>query len=481
MNAGASAATLRAIRPGWSLGLVSVGAFLTSLDVMVVVTALPTIQKDLDASLADLEWTVNAYNLAFACLMLIGSAIGDRFGRLRAYVLGLAVFTVASALAALAPTIGVLIIARVVQGVAAGIAIPVSLTLLGTAYPPDRRGWAMGVWGSVSGAAVAAGPVVGGLITQGLSWQWIFWLNVPFGVVATVLAAALMRESFGPRPKLDIIGLGLASLGLFGLVWAAARVPGLGWGHSEVILMAAGGAVLLAMFLLWERRAEHPVLPLSYFRLRGFAVSNGSAFFMHCALIGSLFIISQMFQLGMGEDPLGAGLRLLAWTAMVLIVAPVAGRLTDKLGTRPFIVGGLLLQGAGLIWLGAVAATDTGYLVLFAPLALGGIGIAMCLPSTINLALSSVPPQDMGVASGANNAVREFGGVFGVAFLGAMFAAHGSYATPASAMDGFQAALLLGGAISLAGMAVALFAPRRRPVETAPSMVTAVEAGESGG
>ncbi|PRX50722.1 EmrB/QacA subfamily drug resistance transporter [Nonomuraea fuscirosea] len=468
-------------RPGWTLALVSVAAFLTSLDVMVVVTALPTIQEELNASLADLEWTVNAYNLAFACLMLIGSALGDRFGRLKIYVLGLSVFTLASGMAALAPSVEVLILARVLQGIAAGVAIPVSLTLLGDAYPPHKRGRAMGIWGSVSGAAVAAGPVAGGLITEGLSWQWIFWLNVPLGVAATILAVALMRESFGARSKMDIVGLGLASLGLFGLVWAAVRAPGLGWGHVEVVVMALGGVAMMVGFVSWERQAEHPVLPLRYFRARGFTISNASAFFMHFSLIGSLFIISQMFQIGMGANALEAGLRILAWTAMVLVVAPIAGRFSDRFGARPFIVGGLALMAAGLTWLGAVVGTDTGYLILLAPLAFGGIGIAMSLPSTINLALSSVPMEDMGVASGANNAMRELGGVFGVAFLGAMFAANGGYATPAAAIDGFQAALYLGGAMALVGMVIALFAPGRPPADVSAPAAPELKGAKTGG
>jgi EmrB/QacA subfamily drug resistance transporter len=458
------ASPARPVRPGWTLALVAAAAFLTSLDVMVVVTALPTIRIQLDASLSDLEWTVNAYNLAFACLMLTGSALGDRFGRLRIYVLGLSLFTLASALAALAATVDVLVVARMLQGIGAGVAIPVSLTLLSDAFPPQKRGMAMGVWGSVSGLAIAAGPVAGGLITQGLFWQWIFWLNVPFGLAAAVLSALLLQESRGPRPKLDLIGLFLASLGVLGLVWAAVRAPSVGWSGVEVIVTLSVGVLLLVAFVARERSARYPMLPLRYFRIRAFSVANVATFFEHFALIGSLFMLAQLFQIGMGNGPLGTGLRMLAWTAMPLVVGTVAGRLADRFGNRPFMVIGLLLQGIGLLWISAEVAPGAAYGGMVAPLMLGGIGIAMCLPTTINMVLLSVPQDDVGVASGANSSIREIGGVFGVVFLSGTFAAYGSYASPASSMDGFRAALALGGAASLIGMVAAVFAPGRRRI-----------------
>ncbi|MBV2155677.1 DHA2 family efflux MFS transporter permease subunit [Kitasatospora sp. SUK 42] len=471
--------TNRPVRPGWALALVAVCAFLTSLDVMVVVTALPTMRTELGASLADLEWTINAYNLAFACLMLTGAALGDRFGRMKVYVFGLALFTLASALAAVAGNVEVLILGRVLQGVAAGIAIPVSLTLLGDAYPPERRGWAMGIWGSVSGLAVAAGPVAGGFITEGLDWHWIFWLNVPFGAAATVLSAVLLRESYGTAPRIDVVGLLLASSGLFGLVWAAVRAPDTGWNSAEVLLPPAAGVLLLILFVAWERRTAHPLLPLRLFGSRGVTVANISAFFQHFALIGALFILSQLFQVGFGQGPLGTGLRLLAWTAMPMVVAPLAGGFADKYGNRPFMVGGLLLQAVGLAWIAGVTGPDTGYGALVVPLILGGVGIAMCLPTTITMVFGSVAPEDMGIASGSNSAVREVGGVFGVAFLGVVFAANGGYDDSGSAIDGFRAALALGAVASAVGMAAALFAPGRRRPAADPDATAALKDPET--
>ncbi|MEC3993001.1 MFS transporter [Actinacidiphila sp. DG2A-62] len=477
----ASHATTRPVRPGWTLALVAVCAFLTSLDVMVVVTALPTMRTDLHASLSDLEWTINAYNLAFGCLMLTGAALGDRFGRLRVYATGLGVFTLASAMAALSTSVEVLVIARVLQGVAAGIAIPVSLTLLSNAFPPETRGKAMGVWGSVSGLAIAAGPLLGGLITQGLSWHWIFWINVPIGGAATVLSAVLLQESRGPRPKLDVIGLLLASLGLLGLVWGAVRAPAVGWGDAEPLTAFAVGAVLLVAFLMWERRAPQPMLPLRYFRVRGFSVANIAAFFQHFALIGALFILSQLFQVGFGDGPLATGLRLLAWTAMPMIVAPLAGSKADTYGNKPFMIAGLFLLTVSLGWLALAVGDGTGYGALVAPLILGGAGIAMALPTGINLVFASMQPEDMGIASGANSSMRELGGVFGVSFMGAVFAANGDYSSASAAVDGFRAALGLGAAASLVGMAAAFFAPGKprgdQPAEDASPELQGAKAG----
>lgn len=463
-DAGAASARAR-----WALVLASVGVFLTSLDVVVLATALPTIRVQLHASLSDLEWTINAFNLVFACTMLTGASLGDRFGRRKLYVIGLGVFTLASAAAALSTSADALIVARIIQGAGAAVAMPLSLTLLTDAFPPEKRGAAMGIWGGISGIGIAAGPVVGGAITQGLSWQWIFWLNVPFGLVATVLSAVKLREHFGPRPRLDVIGLVLAAIGLFALTWAAVRIPTVGWGSAEVIGALAIGVVFVGAFLAWERRVEHPMLPLEYFRNRGFSSANVVAFFQHFSLIGSLFILTQLFQTGLGDTPLQTGLRILVWTGMPLIVAPIAGKLSDKFGNRPFMAGGLLLQAVGLSWLAAVAKPDVGYGLLVAPLIVAGVGISMCFPTVANLVLGSVPPTDTGVAAGTNSALKELGGVFGVAALSGVFAAYGSYASPVSALNGFRAALVLAACASTVGVIAALFSPgRRKAVAEAP-------------
>ncbi len=453
-------------RNGWTLVLAGLGAFMSALDVVVVATALPTLQSQLGASLADLEWTINAYNLVFGCLMLTGAALGDRFGRRRMYVLGLIVFVLGSALAALSPGAGTLIAARVVQGAGAAMLVPLTLTLISDAFPAEKRGAAIGIWGGITGLGVAAGPVVGGAIVQGLSWQWIFWINVPVGLAVAALSARRLRESRGPRPQLDITGMVLAGIALFMLTWAPVRAPSAGWGSAEVIGAFAAGTVFLAGFLAWERRARYPMLPLAYFRRRGFATANAVIFFQFISLIGSLFFITQLFQIGLGYSPLQAGLRILVWMATPMLVAPVAGALADKIGNRPFMVTGLLMQAAGLGWLAAVAEPGVGYGTLVAPLIIAGVGVSMCFPTVANAVTGSVPPGDVGVAAGTNNALNALGGVFGVAILAAVFAAHGSYASPAAFIHGFRPAEWTAAAVAAAGVVAAVLAPAKakRPV-----------------
>jgi EmrB/QacA subfamily drug resistance transporter len=449
-------------RTAWTLVLASLGAFVTSLDVVVVSSALPTLRDHLGASLSDLEWTINAYNLAFACLMLTGAALGDRFGRRRVYVAGLGLFTAASAACALATSVDGLIVARIVQGAGAAVVLPLTLTLISDAFPLEKRGAAIGIWGAITGLGVAAGPIVGGAIIQGISWQWIFWINVPVGVAAMVLSSLKLRESRGPRPQLDLPGVVLAAAALFALTWAPVRAPEAGWGSAEVIGALAAGLVLLGLFLGWEHRTPHPMLPLAYFRRRAFSTANGVVFFQQIALIGSLFMITQLFQTGLGYDPLGAGLRILVWTAMPMLVAPLAGALSDRLGNRPFMLGGLLLQGVGLAWLAAAAHPGVGYGHLVLPLILAGIGISMCFPTVANAVVASVPLEDAGVAAGANNALREVGGVFGVAILSAVFVAHGGYSSPGRFIDGFRVAEAVAAGVALAGVGVAALAPGRK-------------------
>jgi len=458
---GATVAGPRRSRNGWTLVLAGLGAFMAALDVVVVATALPTLQTQLGASLADLEWTINAYNLVFGGLMLTGAALGDRFGRRRMYVLGLLVFVLGSAMAALSPGTGTLIAARVVQGAGAAMLVPLTLTLISDAFPAEKRGAAIGIWGGITGLGVAAGPVVGGAIVQGLSWQWIFWINVPIGVVSLVLSAFLLRESRGPRPQLDLVGLVLAALALFALTWAPVRAPSAGWGSGEVIGALIAGIVFMAGFLAWERRAPYPMLPLAYFKRRAFSTANAVVFFQQISLIGSLFMITQLFQTGLGYDPLGAGLRILVWTAMPMLVAPVAGALSDKFGNKPFMLFGLLLQGAGLGWLAAAVHTGVGYGSLVIPLIIAGIGIAMCFPTVANAVVAAVPVEDSGVAAGTNNAVRDVGGVFGVAVLAAVFVANGDYSSPARFVDGFKAAEAVAAGVALVGVIWALLAPNK--------------------
>jgi EmrB/QacA subfamily drug resistance transporter len=448
-------------RVAWTAVLASIGAFVTSLDVVVVSTALPKFQAQLHAGLSDLEWTLNAYNLAFACLMLTGSALGDRFGKRRLYVIGLGVFTAASAACALSGGVGALIAARTVQGCGAALVLPLSLSLISDAFPPEKRGAAIGIWGGITGLGVAAGPVVGGVVLQYWDWQWVFWINVPVGVVTLALSMVKLAESRGSRPQLDVPGTALAAAALFALTWAPVRAPSAGWGSVEVLGSLAAGAVLLAAFLLWQRRARHPMLPLRHFRDRGFSTANAVAFLLAFSLIGSLFMIAQMFQTGLGHDPLQTGLRMLVWNGVPMIVAPIAGGLSDRFGNRPFMVLGLVLQGGGLLWLAQEAEPGVGFASLVLPLIVSGVGISLVFPTMAGAVVGAVPPTDSALAAGTNNTVRESGGVFGVAVLSAVFAANGGYGSPGSFLHGFRHAEAVAAAVAFAGALVACLMPGR--------------------
>ena len=448
-------------RTGWTLLLASLGSFIAALDVVVVATAMPTIRVKLGASLSQMEWTVNAYNLVFAVLMLTGAALGDRFGRRRMYVVGLGTFAVASATSALSTTAGELIASRVAQGVGAALLMPLTLTLISEAFPAEKRGVAIGVWGGVTGLGVAAGPAIAGVIVQEATWQWIFWLNVPVALLTALGSALLLRESRGPRPDIDIVGLVLAGAAMFALTWAPVRAPDVGWGTPEVIGSLIAGVVLAVAFIGWERRARSPMMPLEFFRSRGFATANATNFFLMISLIGSVFFIAQFFQNALGYSPLQAGIRILVWTAMPMIVAPIAGALSDRLGTRPFMFSGMVLQGVGAGWLAIVAEPGVSYGTVIAPLLVSGVGISMCFPTVANAVTTSVPLEDAGIAAGVNVALRELGGVFGVAILAAVFAAHGGYSSPSAFVHGFRPAMWVAALVPIGGAIAAALAPGR--------------------
>jgi EmrB/QacA subfamily drug resistance transporter len=450
----------------WTFAITSIALFMATLDNLVVTTALPVIRKDLHATLQGLEWTVNAYTLTFAVLLLTGAALGDRFGRRRLFVAGMAIFTLGSVAAALAPTIEALIAARAVQGVGGAIVTPLTLTILSAAVPAERRGLALGAWGAIGGFAVAIGPLVGGAVVQGLAWQWIFWLNVPIGLLVIPLAARRLDETHGPSRKLDLRGLGLASAGLLGIVWGLVRGNSAGWGSLEVTSALAFGTVVLAAFVLWELRAPAPMLPMRFFRNRTFTMANIASLLMFFGMFGSIFLLAQFFQIVQGYSPLGSGLRILPWTAMPIFVAPIAGALSDRIGGRVIMATGLALQAIGLGWLAAVSTPTVPYAELVAPFFVSGIGMALFFAPVANVVLSSVRPEEEGQASGANNAIRELGGVFGVAVLASIFSSFGGYGSGQHFVDGMVPAVWVGAAL-VAVAAVAAFAiPRRkRPAE----------------
>ncbi|WP_318214004.1 MFS transporter [Streptomyces sp. SCL15-6] len=448
---------------GWALVITSVAGFMAALDNLVVTTALPSIREDLGGALHDLEWTVSAYTLTFAVLLMFGAALGDRFGRRRLFVIGLAVFTGASAAAAMAPGIDSLIAARAVQGVGAAIMMPLTLTLLTAAVPAERRGMAYGIWGAVNGLAVASGPLVGGSLTEHISWQWIFWLNVPLGLALLPLARLRLAESHGTGAPLDLPGTLLASGGLFGIVYGLVRGPVDGWTGTVVLTALIAGAALLAGFVLYSTRAKNPMLPMRLFRSRAFTGINAASLLMFLGMFGSIFLLSQYMQGVLGYSPTEAGLRMLPWTGMPMLVAPIAGILSDRIGGRPVVATGLFLQAAGLGYLASVITADATYAAQLPGLIISGIGMALFFAPASALVMSSVLPKEQGIASGANNALREVGGALGIAVMASIFAAQGGYESGQSFVDGLRPAVAVGaGVVALGGVAALLIPARRR-------------------
>jgi EmrB/QacA subfamily drug resistance transporter len=457
---------------GWVLALTSVASLMVSLDNQVVATALPVIRLHLHASLTALEWTVNAYTLSFAVLLLTGAALGERLGRRRMLAVGVGLFTAASTACALSPNAGALIAARAVQGAGAALMLPLALALLSAAFPPERRAWAIGIFSSVTGLAVMAGPVVGGAVAQGIDWPWIFWLNVPIGLVMIPLILTRIPASAGIRASLDPAGLILATGGVLGVVWALIRANSIGWGSPETVAALAGGMLLALVFVAWELRVPDPMVPLRLFRSRAFAAGNATAFCVFAMLFGLIFFMAQYLQTGLGYGALGAGLRLLPGWATLTVIAPFAGALVSRVGARPLIAGGLTISAAGLAWTALIARTGLPYWELVPPLIVAGSGVSLAIPATQSTAMTAVPPAAIGKASGTFNTLRQLGGVFGVAICAAVFAARGSYASPAAFTRGFGPAMGACAGLALAGAIAGLVVPARgrlRPPVAAPA------------
>lgn len=451
-------------RLGWVLGLTSTAYFMVVLDALVVVTALPRMQRDLDVGISSLQWTVNAYGIAFAAGIITAAALGDRFGRRRVFNSGLSLFTIASAVCAVAPNLAALIAARTVQGLGAAVVLPLSLTILTTAFPPAKRGMIVGVYGGLAGLAVAFGPIVGGAITQGLDWHWIFWVNVPIGFAALVLSTRLLPETRGAPERLDLEGVSLVTAGVVAVVWALTRANDLGWTNAETVASFVAGSLLLVAFVYWERRASAPMVPLRLFAVRAFAVGNVTTFFLHGATFGAAFFITQEFQFARGYSPLGTGLRLLPFFATPMFVAPVAGALSDRIGRRPIMLAGLALQAVGYLWVAARGSLGTSWIELDLALLVAGVGISMALPTVPAAVLDAVAAEELGKASGINYMAQRFGTVFALAIATAVFTAHGHLGNPSAVTAGFRPALwaCVGFAVLAAVSGAAIGSSRRK-------------------
>lgn len=458
---GAPAATIGGRRLAAVLAAVGIPMFMVTLDNLVVTNALPVIRTELGASLADLQWFVNAYTLSFASLLLTASAVGDRLGRRRIFLLGIALFTLASAACALATGPGLLIAARAVQGFGAAAVMPLSLTLLSAAVPERMRNAAIGIWGGIAGLGVALGPLIGGAVVDGLSWQWIFWLNVPIGLVVLPFAARVLAESHGRGRRLDPVGLLLSAGGVLAIVWGVIHGADDGWTSASVLSALIGGAVLLAGLLVWELRVPEPMLPLRLFRSRAFSVSNVVGFAFSVGVFGSIFLLAQYFQVVQGYSPLESGVRTMPWTLAPMVVAPIAGLLVDRIGARTLITTGQVLLAVALAWMAAITTVDIGYGSYVAPFVLAGVGMGLTFAPASTIVMASAAPDDQAMASGTNNTVREVGVAMGVAVLASVFASSGSYLDPQSFVDGLVPAVWVGAAIVGAGALTSLLLPRR--------------------
>src|SRR5512133_2369957 len=427
----------------WTFAITSVGVFMVTLDNLVVTTALPVIREDLNASIENLEWTVNAYTLTFAVLLLTGAALGDRFGRRRMFAVG----------------------------------TPLTLTILSAGVPANRRGAFIGAWSGVAGLAVAFGPLFGGAVVSGISWHWIFWLNVPVGLVLIPLALARLEESYGPDAKLDLPGLGLVSAGLLGIVWGLVRGNGQGWTSPEIVGSLVAGAIGLALFVIWELRTESPMLPMRFFKNRVFTLANVASLLMFFGMFGSIFLLAQFFQTVQGYSPFGSGLRILPWTLMPMFVAPIAGALSDRIGGARLMGTGLVLQAIGLSWIAAVTSPTVPYAELVGPFIISGIGMALFWAPVANVVLSAVSRVEEGKASGTQNSIRELGGVFGVAVLASVWSHYGSYASGQSFVDGMIPALWIGAAVVLLGAVASFMIPalKKSAADAPPESVAYAE------
>ena len=435
--------TTHAARPhlGWVLGLTSTAFFMVVLDSVVVITALPRMQRDLHVGLASLQWTLTAYNIAFAAGIITAAAVGDRFGRRPIFSIGLALFTVTSAACALSPDAPELIAARIVQGLGAAIVLPLSLTILTTAFPVQRRGMIVGIYGGLAGLAVALGPIIGGAVTQGIDWHWIFWINVPIGGAALPLAMRLLPDSYGAQERLDPLGVTLVTSGIVAIVWALVRADQAGWASAEIVSCLVCGAVLLLAFAAWEQRVSEPMVPLRLFRSRAFAVGNATTFLMTGAIFAAGFLVTQEFQLARGYSPVSAGVRLLPFFATPMVISPIAGAVSDRIGRRPVMATGLFLLTAGLAWAAIRGSLSMNWVELDIALLIAGVGVSMALPTVPTAVLNAVAPSELGKASGINYMMQRLGPAVAIAVASAVFAAYGHLATPVSVTDGFKPAL----------------------------------------
>ena len=450
----------------------SVPIFIATLDNLVMTNALPVIRLDFGSSVEELQWFVNSYTLVFASFILMATALGDRFGRRRLFLAGIVIFTVASAFSALSTESWMLIVGRAFQGLGGAAIMPLSLTLLAGSVSARLRPLAIGIWGGISGLGVALGPLIGGAVVEGWNWQAIFWINVPIGILSIPLVLIALPNTFGARVRADVVGLVLVGVGVLGVVYGIVRGNDAGWSSLEVVTSLALGAVLLVAFVVWERRTPAPLLPLRLFRDRSFAVSNLVGLVFSFGMFGSIFILIQFLQVVQGYSPLGAGVATMPWTLAPMVIAPLAGLIAPRVGTRALIVAGLVFQATGIFWLAATMSADVEYLELLPAFILAGIGMGLVFAPISTAVLATLSGDDHAKASGSSSTLREIGVALGIAVLTAVFVSAGGELTPNAYVAAAVPAIFVGaGALALAALiSLALPAGRsQRLSEGAPA------------
>ncbi len=453
-------------RKWWTLAAVSFGLFMIMLDNTVVNVALPSIQEDLGADLSELQWVVAGYALTFAALMLIGGKVSDAYGRRLIFVVGIAVFTLASLACGLADSSEMLIGARVVQGAGAALMNPATLSIIAATFPPAQRGAAIGIWAGVSALALAIGPLVGGLLTQHLSWNWIFFVNIPVGVVGVFASFLLIDESRDEaHERLDIPGLATSSVGLFALTYGLIEANTYGWTSVRIVGAFAVAAVALVSFVLLERHQRAPMLPLGLFKNRTYTGANTVVLLVALAMFGVFFFVSLYMQNILGFSAVETGAAFLPMTILIILIAPIAGKTTDRAGSRALMTVGMLLVAAQLLYFSRLTA-DASFWNLLPGFLVGGAGMAMTMTPSAAAATRAVPVDNAGVGAAVLNAFRQVGGSLGIALMGAIMAREAAGRRTVDAfMDGFQRSLLVAAFIALAGAIVAFALVRPHELE----------------
>jgi EmrB/QacA subfamily drug resistance transporter len=453
----------------WTLAAVAFGLFMIMLDNTIVNVALPSIQRSLHMSISSLEWIVTAYALTFAALLITGGKLGDLYGRKRMFIAGLVVFTLASLACGLAPNAGFLIGARAVQGVGAALMNPATLSIITATFPPKERGQAIGIWAGVSALALAIGPLIGGLIVDNINWHWIFYVNVPVGVVGIIVSRWVIAESrdTSHEQSIDLPGLVTSGGSLLALSYALIEGNQHGWGSPEIVGLFVGAAVLLAVFIWLELRQRLPMLDLGLFKIGSFAGANIVAMLVSLGMFGVFFFISLYVQNVLGYSPTKAGAIFLPMTILIILIAPIAGKLSDRVGSRWLMGAGMTILGVSLLLYQRIGL-HTGFWSLLPQLVLGGVGMALTMSPMTSAAMGSVPVDKAGVGSGVLNSFRQVGGSLGIALMGAILL---TYQHPTKSkvvaaqqfVNGLHAALLVSAFIAFAAAAVAVFMVRTKP------------------